>query len=332
MTSMNSIPPLSASYPIEIAFPDIRRFAEGNTGVAYVHSFDSGVPGPHVMVNSLTHGNEVSGAIAVAGLLEHGLRPRRGKLTLSFASVDAYHSFDPAHPNASRYVDQDFNRVWSPEILDDASKDSNEICRARQMRPVIATVDMLLDLHSMHEYGPPMIVCTGKDKHMKFARRMGTPANVICDTGHPDGRRMIDYGDFDDDGSPRDALAVETGHHWQAASVAVAKDTAVRFLLMSGVVDRADIPQDWFGPEPGAQRFIRVTQPVVATSLDFHFTVPVNGLETFPEAGTVFGYQDGQPVATPWNDCVLVMPSVRHLRPGVTVVRLGKTIEQPAAR
>jgi hypothetical protein len=49
-------------------------------------------------------------------------------------------------------------------------------------------------------------------------------------------------------------------------------------------------------------------------------------METFPEAGTVIGWRDGAPVTTPYPDCVLVMPSVRQLRPGVTVVRLGKLI------
>lgn len=324
------ISPLADVYPIEISFPDIRRFAEGNTGVPYVQNFDSGTPGPHVLINSLMHGNEVSGAIAVSGLLNHGLRPRRGKLTLCFSNVEAYHRFDSTRPDASRFIDQDLNRVWSNEILDDPLKDSSEIRRARQLRPVIDTVDLLLDLHSMHEYGPPLIVCTGNDKHMKFAQRLGAPADVICDTGHRDGRRMIDYGAFADDTSPRDALAVETGQHWQASSVAVARDTAARFLLLSGIVENDDIPKGWLGTNPGPQRFVRVTQPVVATSMDFHFTQPFGGLETFPKAGTVFGYQDGKPVVTPWDDCVLVMPSVRQLLPGVSVARLGKVIDQPS--
>jgi len=111
------------AYPIELAFPDITPYAEGNTGIPYVYTFDSGVPGPHVMVNALTHGNEVCGAIAVKDLLDLGVRPRRGKLTLAFANVDAYRAFDPARPDAARFVDQDFNRVWTAAILDDPARD-----------------------------------------------------------------------------------------------------------------------------------------------------------------------------------------------------------------
>jgi hypothetical protein len=41
----------------------------------------------------------------------------------------------------------------------------------------------------------------------------------------------------------------------------------------------------------------------------------------------VIGWSNGEAVTTPYDNCMLVMPSLRQLRPGVTVVRLGK-IEQ----
>jgi hypothetical protein len=65
--------------------------------------------------------------------------------------------------------------------------------------------------------------------------------------------------------------------------------------------------------------------------MDFRFAGPYTGLEIFDKAGTVIGWSDGQPVVTPYDDCMLVMPSLRQLRPGVTVVRLGK-IEQRIER
>ncbi len=86
---MTTTAPSFHAYPVEVEFPDISAYATGNAGVPYVHTFDSGVPGPHVMVNALTHGNEVCGAITVKALLDLGLRPRRGRLTLAFANVDA---------------------------------------------------------------------------------------------------------------------------------------------------------------------------------------------------------------------------------------------------
>ncbi len=72
---------------------------------------------------------------------------------------------------------------------------------------------------------------------------------------------------------------------------------------------------------------VRVTDAVVAHSDDFQFEAPYTGLEIMADAGTVIGWSEGLPVTTPYPDCVLVMPSLRQLRAGVTVVRLGQLID-----
>jgi predicted deacylase len=321
---MNAIKELLPAYPIEAGFPDIRPYEKGNTGIPYIHTFDSGVPGPHVMVNALTHGNEVSGAIAVKDVLDLGIRPRTGKLTLSFANVEAYHRFDPDYPDASRFLDHDFNRLWSESVLDDPSRDCIELRRVRQMRPVVDTVDYLLDLHSMHESCAPLAVCGPLEKNIELARKIGTPQWIISDDGHPEGKRLRDYAGFGDPASPKRALVVECGQHWEAGAADVARDAVARFLALAGIVESSDLPAQWHLPLPGPARLVRVTEPVVAPTMDFRFAADYTGLETFPEAGTVIGWRDGEPVTTPYPDCVLVMPSVRQLRPGVTVVRLGR--------
>lgn len=42
------------------------------------------------------------------------------------------------------------------------------------------------------------------------------------------------------------------------------------------------------------------------------------------KAGTPIGNNDGDIVTTPYDDCVLVMPSFRQVRAGVTVVRFAR--------
>jgi hypothetical protein len=61
------------------AVPDISAWRAGNTGVEGVWHFDSGVPGRHVMISALVHGNELCGAWALKGLLEAGVRPRAAR-------------------------------------------------------------------------------------------------------------------------------------------------------------------------------------------------------------------------------------------------------------
>ena len=42
---------------VELTAPDSTRHRHSPSGTDYVHTFDSGKPGPHVLVNALTHGN-----------------------------------------------------------------------------------------------------------------------------------------------------------------------------------------------------------------------------------------------------------------------------------
>ncbi|WP_397452835.1 M14 family metallopeptidase [Pseudomonas sp. NA-150] len=316
-------------YPIEVDFPDIRQWKTGNCGIDYVHSFDSGVPGPHVLIMALTHGNEVSGANAVDTLLSSGLRPRQGRLSFAFGNVEAYHRFDPHNIDATRYLDEDMNRVWLPQRLD-STEDSIELCRARQLRPLIDSVDLLLDIHSMHEESPPLMMCGSRAKGLRFAAQLGTPETVIVDAGHPNGRRMRDYGGFNDASSQKNALLVETGQHFSRRSQEVALDVAARFLITTQAVHEQDVARFLTRAKSLHQRFLRVTEPVVADSMNFRFTEDFRGLELIKRAGTLIARDGAREVVTPYDNCVLVQPSLRHLGAGVTVVRLAQIIDVTA--
>lgn len=138
---------------------------------------------------------------------------------------------------------------------------------------------------------------------------------------------MRDYGRFglaDEAAGDSRSLLVECGFHGDLASRAVAQDMCLRFLQAAGVVDAATLERllpGWRLPDAPRQWALEVTGPVVAKSERFRFTEPFTGLEVIPKAGTVIGDNDGEPVTTPYDDCVLVMPSTRQARAGVTVVR-----------
>ena len=314
---------MAEHHPIEIAPPDITPYRQGNTGVEYVTSLESGRPGANVMIQALTHGNEFCGAIAMDYLFREGLRPATGTLTLAFANVAAYARFDFEQPDRSRYVDEDYNRVWGDDQLK-AARDSAELRRARELVRFVDQADLLLDLHSMHEPCRPIMVCAKSAKSVAFARRIGVPADLLLDTGHPAGLRMIERGAFADPASPRTAVLIECGQHWEKSSADVAIDTSLRFLRASGIVDDAFVaPRLRLAPPPG-QRVIRVTEPVVARTMDFRFARPYQGLEVIAKAGTPVASDGDTLWHTPYDDCVLVMPSMAHLKPGTTMVRLGR--------
>lgn len=309
-------------YPIELSPPAIDAWREGNTGLDYVHSFDSGKPGPHVMVSAVVHGNELCGAIAVERLLREGLRPTAGRLSFGFSNVEAYLHLDLERPDAFRFVDEDFNRVWSTEALE-SQRDSVELQRARQLRPFVDSVDRLLDLHSMQHPCVPLMLAGPTEKGLSFAREVGYPATVVCDAGHKAGRRLRDYGDFSDPGSPKNALLVECGQHYEAEAAPVALETTLRFLVATGTVEDSLLADYGFATAPAPQTVIQVTEAVTIKTESFAFLEDYKGLEVIPKAGTVLAEDGGRAVKTPYDNCVLIMPT-RRVRPGNTAVRLGR--------
>jgi predicted deacylase len=275
-----------------------------------------------VLVQALTHGNEVCGAIALERLLREGLRPTRGTLSLVFANVAAYLRFDRADPFASRCVDEDFNRLWTPAVLD-SPRSSVELARARELRPLYERVDCLLDLHSMSEASPPLAMAGAQRKGVELARAVGIPRHVIVDRGHASGKRLRDYAQFDDPADPRNALLIECGQHWEAAAPVVARHAVLRFLRHFGMLDGAHQPE--MERLSAKQQVIEVTTTVTIATDNFRFTHPVRGLQTIAAGGTVYAIDGDTQVRTPHDDSILIMPTRRPKR-GETAVRIGRLV------
>lgn len=307
---------------VELKAPDIEPYRHSATGTEFVHVLDSGKPGPQVLVMALTHGNEICGAIALDRLLCSGAKPVRGRLVLAFNNVEAFRRFDPANPYASRFVDEDFNRVWTREVLD-GPRDSVELRRARALRPFVEASDYLLDIHSMLEPSPPVMICGPLEKGIRFAFDVGFPEHVVSDTGHANGTRMRDYAGFGDPDSPRNALLVECGQHWERGSEHVAWQTLWRFLRAVGCMDAAQADRE-IEPAAAKPRLIRVTDAVIANSPAFRFAKSFTGLEVVPHRGDVIAWDGDQPVRAPYDNCVLVMPVPNNVKTGLTAVRLGR--------
>jgi predicted deacylase len=270
------------------------------------------------------HGNELCGALAIDFLFREKIRPQRGQLTLAFCNVAAFLRFDPYNPGASRFVDEDFNRVWSIDRLE-GTKQSVELERARTLRPIVDQADFLLDIHSMQNATAPLMMCGPLDKGRRFAREIGVPPTIVSDEGHAAGRRMRDYGGFGDAASPKNALLVECGQHWEKSSEAVAKETLLRFLVAVGTLEASILGKYEMPAQPPKQQTIEVTDAVTITADRFTFAQDYRGLEVIAKKGTILGHDGSKPVPTPYDDCVLIMPS-RRLTRGQTAVRLGRYV------
>lgn len=311
---------------IEIQAPDILPYAEGNTGVPYVWTFRGEEPGPNVLITAVVHGNELCGAVALDHLMQSELRPRRGTLTLAFCNVEAYRRFDPARPTRSRFIDEDFNRLWSFTTLDDAILTS-ERRRARELRPFVEAADFLLDLHSMTTPAAALTLAGVQPRGMALAQAMGVPSVVVADAGHAAGPRMRDFGGFSDPLSHKTALLVECGQHWEARTAETALRAMYRFLVSLDVL-RADEVGDLAVPSEAPQTFIEVTEAVTVRTNSFQFLLPLNTHDVIPLAGTAIARDGGETIRTAYDDCVVIMPS-KIPGAGATAVRLGRKIPPP---
>lgn len=309
---------------VHIARPDPRAWLGGNA-MPGVWSFAAAVPGPHVAVVAATHGNEIGGAVMLDRWLRGGLRPVQGRLSLVMGNLDALRRFDPDDPTASRFVDEDLNRLWDEETLSSGRR-SCELRRARMLRPLLDTVDLLFDLHSMLWPSDPLVLAGRPARAADLARALGMPPLVVADDGHAAGRRIIDYAPFSDPDGTRTALLLEAGSHWETATVATMEVAAAQLLRLAGTVAENDT---LLVPPPAAQprpRLARVTRTVTVRTRGFTFLRPFRGGHVVPQRNTLIALDGEDEIRTPHDDCLLVMPSLRAM-PGQTAVRLARFIE-----
>jgi len=312
-------PPLPY-FEVQLEVPEIGGWLAGNTGVEGFTTRDSGLPGPHVALVALTHGNEIAGAIVLERLLGQGLRPLRGRLSCGFANIEAFSRFDPRQPTASRFVDEDMNRIWDTAVLDGPRR-SYELDRAREMRPLIDQVDVLLDLHSMLWPSDPLMLCGSAAKGRNLALSVARPALTVADHGHASGPRLIDYAPFVDPERDCVALLVESGQHWEPATVDMTLATVAALLRHTGLIeDFAGFPEAGPAPEP---LFAEVTDVVTAATANFSFVQPFRGGDVIARRNTLIALDGATEIRTPYDDCLLVMPSLRPSR-GHTAVRLAR--------
>ncbi|WP_454694103.1 succinylglutamate desuccinylase [Achromobacter aegrifaciens] len=290
--------------PLEVLPRNLAAYREGNVGIPYVHRFESGRPGPHVLINAITHGNEICGMVAATHLLDTGVRPKIGTLTVSFAHVEAYEAFDIENPYENRQLVHNLNRIWSAAMLD-GPEDSPELRRARELRPVLDAADFVLDIHSTRAPVQPFWVYTEMDRNTALASAVGAPqVHLVMPPDLFPGTGVMGYGHHGDPHSDSSgSLVVECGQHFAQSAADLATDVTLRFLAHTGLIDMpAGTP-----PAPVPQRY-RLLEVHMVKSEDFTFTRPVIGFETFAQ-GELIAMNGTEEIRSPCDHCTIFMPT-----------------------
>jgi predicted deacylase len=310
---------------IEVLPRDLTPYRAGNTGIPYVHRFESGRPGPHVLINALTHGNEICGMVAACDLLDRGVRPRVGTLTVSFANVAAYETFDREKPFDSRQITHNLNRIWSDAWLD-GPEDSVELRRARELRPAVAAADHILDVHSTSQDVQPFWVYPRHERNARVAQALPRPSvHLVMPAGLGSGTPLVQHGRHGTAEAPGAAVVVECGGHFRQATADLAVAVTRHFLAHFGLIDASDTSDaDAAGtaPEPAPHRRYELLKTHVVADERFAFTRPLKGFETFAQDELIA--TDGElEIRAPCDDCTVFMPTRRAIvgREGVYLTR-----------
>ncbi|MDM0011867.1 succinylglutamate desuccinylase/aspartoacylase family protein [Variovorax sp. J22P168] len=292
---------------LEVLPRDISAYRQGNTGIDYVHRFESGKPGPKVLINALTHGNEICGMVAAAHLLDTNVRPLIGTLTVSFAHVEAYDAFDPVKPFDNRQIVHNLNRVWSDEWLD-GPEDSPELRRARALRPIVKDADHILDIHSTSQDVVPFWVYPDFERNARVAMAIGLPpVHLVMPSGLGSGTPLIQHGLHAGADAPGAAMVVECGQHFRQSAADLATEVALRFLAHFGLIERAG------AVAPAApQRRFELLQTHMIKFEDFRFVRPFVGFETFAQ-GELIATQGPEEIRSPCDGCTIFMPAQRAI-------------------
>ncbi|RYY78881.1 MAG: succinylglutamate desuccinylase, partial [Comamonadaceae bacterium] len=229
--------------------------------------------------------------------------------------VEAYETFDPAKPFASRQLVHNLNRVWSDELLGGAD-DSPELRRARELRPVVAAADHILDLHSTSEDVEPFWVYPAYERNAEVALATGLPSvHLVMPNGLGSGTPVIQHGRHGQAGGDAGAaLVAECGQHFKRATGELAVEVTLGFLAHFGLV----------APRPRStapQRRYELLRTYVIQTPDYRFARPVKGFETFA-AGELIATDGDVEIRAP-EDCTILMPAREPIvgKEGVYIAR-----------
>ena len=316
-------PPLP-QFDVQLAPPDLSAWREGNCGVpGFTTRAGPRRRGRMWRWSRWLHGNEIAGAIVLDRLLRAGLRPQRGRLTFGFANLAAFDRFDAAQPTASRFLDEDMNRLWDPAVLDGAA-------------PLDRTRPGAADASADRDAWTCCSTCI---------RCCGRPSRCCCAAAPPKGRALA-RGDRPagaggggyrpcqrpaadrlrpfrrSAAAPQAAVLVEAGQHWETGDGGDDAGERRRAAAASrhGADSTRRCPRR---PPHGRPRFAEVTQVVTAATASFSFVRPFRGGDVVRARDTLIAIDGETEIRTPHDDCLLVMPSLRPSR-GHTAVRLAR--------
>ena len=292
---------------------ELLRRAVADPEVLHWHTWAALAPGPSLVVLGAVHGNEVCGAHAIVRAIDdltHGrLRLLRGRLTL----------VPVANPLAFAQATREGQRNLNRRFLPQPDPQDYEDRITRQLAPLLAQHEVLLDLHSFHTPGDPFAMVVPRNnsgarepfaraaEEMALARALGAQqvvegwlevydraaglrGELPDDEGIGTNEYMRSQGGY--------AVTIECGQHEDPEAIDVAT-RAIHGALAHLELAHVPAPPRFAGPAARLKDVVLRESPADRLAQDWHSFDAV-------QAGDVIAHRaDGTPVAAPYDGCVL---------------------------
>jgi len=257
-------------------------------------------PRPRLAIVGAVHGNEHCGLEAIRRLEAEFAA---GDRVLSEGTLFLVHGNPEATVERRRFTERgvDLNRAFDYAFVDELAREmwEPEHHRALALKPLLAHVDAVLDLHSTSAPTPAFAIASRVAASEPFARALGLEYLTLGwdGPGLLGDRVLLGQLTLRD----RPGVAVECGQHDDDAAPEVAYRCAIRALSHFGLIK----------PLPDASsptmRTLVVRAAVKRPSENFRFEQPLQGMQSLP-VGYVIGHGDHLAV-TVRNPCIAIMPN-----------------------
>ncbi len=190
-----------------------------------IQIFTSNKAGPNLVVMAGVHGDEPCGLEAFADIL-HTLLITKGMVTFVIGNPKAV-------AKHKRVFNTNLNRMFrSDSHLSDDEKGTYEYVRSRELMPILASADALLDIHSTATpESTPFAICESLAHECAQVLPVQTVLSGI-DALHPTGTDAF----VNQSGGL--GICIECGNHDDVLAKDIAVEAIMNFLHFFGVIDR----------------------------------------------------------------------------------------------
>ena len=279
------------------------------TGVTGVVRFVS-APGfsqqPHVAVFGAVHGNEPCGLRAIERLYAEILAD---ELVLTAGTLTLVHGNPPASELQERHTrgGVDLNRQFDYRFVDDIPTHhwTYEHCRALELRPLLESVDVVLDLHSTTAPAPAFAIASPLPASLELAHALGLQY-VTQGWESPGllGDRVL-IAPLTRRGLP--GVSIECGQHAERPAVDVAYACLRRCLEYLGMIAARSAERPWVAPPVAPSTHLWITAAVKRPSSSFRFARPLASMYQL-RAGELIGSDEVLALSAQCH-CYVIMPN-----------------------